>query len=128
MKVPVLDAAGRDAAPSGTALGHACAHLIRDGHARQVPSRPPDHRPPIRYGHGVHCLARRLVQARLQRRPSFHTMAVADATSAASWQRAGVWRSRGNDRRRSRSVTHAAILLRRFHFIAFAPIRVQVRH
>jgi hypothetical protein len=34
---------------------HGCAHLIRDGHARQVPSRPPDHQLPIRYGHGVRC-------------------------------------------------------------------------
>jgi hypothetical protein len=33
---------------------HRCAHLIRDGHARQVPSRPPDHQLPIRHGHDLH--------------------------------------------------------------------------
>jgi hypothetical protein len=32
---------------------HGCAHLIRDGHARQLPSRPPDHWLPIRHGHNV---------------------------------------------------------------------------
>jgi hypothetical protein len=41
MEAPV--AARKDAAPSGRGgLRHGCAHLIRDGHARQVPSRPPD--------------------------------------------------------------------------------------
>jgi hypothetical protein len=53
MKALVAEAAGRDALTSGAALGHACGHLIRDGDARQVPSRPPDHQLPIRYGHYV---------------------------------------------------------------------------
>jgi hypothetical protein len=34
-------------------LRHGCVHLIRDSHARPVPSRPPDHQLSIRYGHYV---------------------------------------------------------------------------
>jgi hypothetical protein len=34
---------------------HGCAHLIRDGHAGQVPSHPPDHQLPVRRGHDVRC-------------------------------------------------------------------------
>jgi hypothetical protein len=34
-------------------LRHGCAHLIRDGHTGQVPSRPPDHQLPVGHGHNV---------------------------------------------------------------------------
>ncbi len=34
-------------------LRHPCAHYHSHGHARRVPSRPPDHQLPIRHGHGV---------------------------------------------------------------------------
>jgi hypothetical protein len=53
MKASVAHAAGIYASPSGAALGHGCAHLIRDDHARQAPSRPPDHQLPIHNGHHV---------------------------------------------------------------------------
>ena len=53
MKASVADAAGKDAIAERDGPRHGCAHLIRDGHARQVPSRPPDHQLPIRHGHNV---------------------------------------------------------------------------
>jgi len=32
-----------------------CANYRSVGHARQVPSRPPDHQLPVRHGHDVRC-------------------------------------------------------------------------
>jgi hypothetical protein len=49
------DASSREMAPR-----HACAHYRFYGHAEQLPSRPPDHQLPIRYGHGVQRLNRDL--------------------------------------------------------------------
>ena len=53
MKAPVADAAGKDASPSGAARDTHAPIIVLVGHARQVPSRPPDHQLPIRHGHNV---------------------------------------------------------------------------